>query len=293
MSRNRAFTLVELLVVVAIIALLMSLLFPGLATAKKQAREAVCMSNLRQVTTGFIMYASEWSDFLPGSVNDVVGTNPTAPGARTFCWLGTWRDWWTDGSSSDANVTTTYNRVPSGGSIFRYVSDEKVYKCPEDLLERKRLHNNYIQRLKPRYSYTAPPVISGAPMAKLRGMRWAERFTTFNENVDFNRATGRSLPWLVVEEDENWYLGSVLDSAWSSLDQVSTRHRGKGAVSHLDGHVELRAYQVRPTPMTARMVYYELDNRRLMLAGTWDYVYNGQNRSVRFGYINHAQTYTP
>lgn len=291
--RSSAFTLIELLVVVAIIALLISLLFPGLATARKQARETICMSNLKQVTMGFVHYTVEWSDYLPGSVNDVSGANPNAPGAKSFCWLGTWRDWWTDGSISDAAVNQTYNRVPAQGTIFRYVGDEKVYKCPEDKLDRTRLHNGTTLRLKPRYSYTAPPVLSGAPMSKLRAMRWAEKFTTFNPTTDYSRALGRSLPWLVIEEDENLYLGSVLDSAWSSADQISTRHRGRGAISHTDGHVELRKTQLKPTPMTSQMTYYELHNGKLMMAGQWDYIAGGQNRPVRFGYINFATLFTP
>ena len=59
MSKLRGFTLVELLVVIAIIALLMSILMPALARVKMQAKEAVCMSNLRQWGTVFSMYTNE------------------------------------------------------------------------------------------------------------------------------------------------------------------------------------------------------------------------------------------
>jgi prepilin-type N-terminal cleavage/methylation domain-containing protein len=59
MSKLRGFTLVELLVVIAIIALLMSILLPSLTRAKMQAKEAVCMSNLRQWGTIFSMYTGD------------------------------------------------------------------------------------------------------------------------------------------------------------------------------------------------------------------------------------------
>lgn len=293
MSRTsrRGFTLIELLVVVSIIALLISILLPGLSQARKQARETVCMSNMRQVTLGFVHYANDWNEMLPGSVNDHIGTNPTVPGAKPLCWLGTWRDWWTDGSLNDTAVNTTYNRVPSLGTIFRYVNDEKVYKCPEDILDRQRISSTGTLRLKPRYSYTAPPVIAGAIMGRLTGMRWAEKNfdpATWVVTTDYYKSTGRSLPWILVEEDENNYLGSVLDSAWSSDDRVSVRHRGRGGISMLDGHVEMRKFQTGTKQMTSRQVYYELSNRKLLPAGTWDYSVPGSPMplQVGFGYSN-------
>ena len=48
----RAFTLVELLVVIAIISILAAMLLPSLARAREYARNAVCMSNLRQIGIG-------------------------------------------------------------------------------------------------------------------------------------------------------------------------------------------------------------------------------------------------
>ncbi|MCH9033693.1 MAG: prepilin-type N-terminal cleavage/methylation domain-containing protein [Planctomycetes bacterium] len=54
-----AFTLIELLVVIAIIALLISILLPALETARKQAKKAVCMAHIKNITTSGQVYAAD------------------------------------------------------------------------------------------------------------------------------------------------------------------------------------------------------------------------------------------
>jgi len=63
--KKRAFTLIELLVVISIIALLMALLFPALSRARKQARAAVCQSNLKQWGLHLATYAGVNDGYLP------------------------------------------------------------------------------------------------------------------------------------------------------------------------------------------------------------------------------------
>jgi len=62
-NRARGFTLVELLVVVAIIALLLSLLLPSLQMAREHAEKVVCMNNLHEMYLGVTMYANEYDGY--------------------------------------------------------------------------------------------------------------------------------------------------------------------------------------------------------------------------------------
>ena len=61
----RAFTLVELLVVIGIIAVLISMLLPALSNAREQANRTKCLSNLRQLGTMLQLYANQNKDYVP------------------------------------------------------------------------------------------------------------------------------------------------------------------------------------------------------------------------------------
>ncbi|MCM8806909.1 MAG: type II secretion system GspH family protein [Candidatus Omnitrophica bacterium] len=63
--RRKGFTLIELLVVVAVIAILAAMLFPALSIARERARQAVCMSNLKQLGLAILQYAEDYNGYLP------------------------------------------------------------------------------------------------------------------------------------------------------------------------------------------------------------------------------------
>ena len=77
-NQNRAFTLIELLVVIAIIAILAAILFPVFAQAKLAAKKTQAISNLKNTTTGVMIYEGDNDDLLPVCNIYVAENNRTA-----------------------------------------------------------------------------------------------------------------------------------------------------------------------------------------------------------------------
>jgi len=88
---KRGFTLIELLVVIAIIAILAAILFPVFAQARERARMAVCLSNLKQIALGGLMYVNDYDETYSFSrVTSGTGATGTghggAPGVNVQSW---------------------------------------------------------------------------------------------------------------------------------------------------------------------------------------------------------------
>jgi prepilin-type N-terminal cleavage/methylation domain-containing protein len=77
--RRPAFTLIELLIVIAVIALLTAILIPSLAVAKERARRIVCANNVKQFIIGLCSYAEDHDSDLPSGQSDHSPTDEHTP----------------------------------------------------------------------------------------------------------------------------------------------------------------------------------------------------------------------
>lgn len=124
---NRAFSLIELLVVIGIIGVLASVIFPAIGTVREKAKEARTRAELREIATALQLYAEDHGGSYPADVNRGLPN-----GLEQYIGGGTWPvpsfsgavyDWdnWTPGNLSyDPKVQTYQISVrfcPSGGEV--------------------------------------------------------------------------------------------------------------------------------------------------------------------------------
>src|SRR4051812_45137187 len=79
-SSSSAFTLVELLVVIGIIAVLIAILLPALNRAREAAKQVQCLSNMKQLSNAVMMFANENRGWMPGRAGSSMSYNDTSSG---------------------------------------------------------------------------------------------------------------------------------------------------------------------------------------------------------------------
>lgn len=103
LERSFAFTLVEILVVIAIIAILAAILFPVFGRARENARRASCQSNLKQIGLGLLQYSQDYDENLVRAWQSSIPGNGPSDATARYKWMD---------------------------AVFPYVKSEAIFNCP-------------------------------------------------------------------------------------------------------------------------------------------------------------------
>jgi prepilin-type processing-associated H-X9-DG protein/prepilin-type N-terminal cleavage/methylation domain-containing protein len=260
----RAFTLVELLVVIGIIALLISILLPALNAARQQAATVKCLSQMKQLGNAFVMYVNDnkgwlpscdtcgplypqnFTDFNGNPVFRTVSSSPTTL-ANYVGWIG-----WVDGTGVPAAL--------SNGTLWKYINNANVYKCPSDSnIYRTRTYsmNSFLNT----GSYGSWLTIDQFDIYKMTQIKNAAGTIAFVEESDPRSAQMASTSNAAMTQ---WNLGGWYENPlicdtipgpeptagyWD--DTIASWHRGGGNIAFADGHAE---YHRWTDPRTVNML---------------------------------------
>lgn len=212
-GKNRAFTLIELLVVIAIIAILAAMLLPALAKAKAKAQGVYCLSNTKQLTLAWIMYADE-------NNGNLVANRP-----RAEIQFGLNPDSWILGDISYGRADGTNTEYLATAKLGAFAKSIAIYKCPSD---------------------RTTTTIAGQSYPRVRSISMSKNL---GHNNDIKKMTQINNPspvmtWVFIDEhpdtlnDGQWYMNNKLE--WT--DYPASYHNGAGGLSFADGHSEIRKW---------------------------------------------------
>jgi len=214
-----AFTLVELLVVIGIIALLISILMPALSQAKERANRIKCASNLRQIGQGLLLYA--------GDNKGVYPRTPTSGGTGFTCFTGaTATDPFGTGGPQANDVSAALFLLVRNADI-----NPEVFTCPSSNQEKDTLGNkpanqrsNFSSEKNLSYSFANPYV--------------AEKAVGLGYKLNGNVAADLAIA--ADRNDGDAVLTVASNSASSEQRKINSRNHEQDGENVLfnDGHVE-------------------------------------------------------
>lgn len=259
-SARRAFTLVELLVVIGIIALLVGILLPALNRARQQAAVTQCLSNVRQLAVAVANYVSDNKGTLPEAIHNNKGA-ALSPRARGL------REW--SPYAANAAFGPTYVMPSIGAALERYLGkNQGVWQCPNGSQDQWPINLDPYQIggddpmsgfatadvWLPNYFYmsskvyksiaTLSPSVSATRVKP--GFNAADWLVRNVAGVRVNRrtASGQSSSEIVVFVEYKSLFHTVSKKDIYQLAAGETT-RYVGNFAYLDGHAETRRYRDR------------------------------------------------
>ena len=270
----KAFTLIEVLVVVAIIALLIAILTPALRQAREATRMSVCKSNLKQVGMGMQFYMSE-QKVLPATQSTFYlnsyfhsngwwgsGSNLRSDDPRQTNWVWDGAMNTNGGSYSDADIAKFRMDCPKRGTIFRYNRNVQVYLCPSEQ-DGAPQDTPLAGGGNGQYSYSMSPYLGYKSADKLfRPPAAGTGFELYDpDGVPQSLYVQTRISWapgqmfLLVEEHPYYTIGKNREGNFNVSDRIVTRHmpgfngpnpskasKGRTNICYVDGHVESPLY---------------------------------------------------
>ena len=230
-SPRGGFTLIELLVVIAIIAILAAMLLPALSKAKTKAQGISCLSNQKQLTLAWIMYADD-------NQNKLVPNHDGGTTSFDLSWVPGWLDFT---ANNRANTNTQYLL---NAKIGPYTKSTGIYKCPADIYN-CRMFGALVPRVR---SVGMNGFIEGGAYArehKSGDSHWFTGWWAYDKMTDIINPAPANL-WVFVDEhpdsiNDGWTIMGVTDpNNWTDLP--ASYHNGACGFGFADGHAEIKKW---------------------------------------------------